>query len=259
MTETLYHGDCIDIMGSLPAESVDMIFADPPFNLGKKYGGDTKGDTLSPEKYYKWCEEWIEEGFRLLKNTGSFYLMTVDDHLPELFPMMKKRGVFVNLIKWKNVTNTYNRKSFRKSIQPILFYGKTEGYKFNHKAQTRRVKLPWEANKTINESGQLLDLWEDIPFVYAGAISHPEAILEPGTNSKAHLAQMPAGLSDRAILFSTDEGDTVLDPFNGSGTTGDSCIKLRRNFIGIERVEKYIRLARDRWDRRKRQPELFYA
>jgi DNA modification methylase len=67
--------------------------------------------------------------------------------------------------------------------------------------------------------GQLKDRWDDIKFVYAGSITHPEAILKPGTNAKAHPAQMPLGLPQRAMMFSTDVGDVVLDPFNGSGTT----------------------------------------
>jgi DNA modification methylase len=256
MTETLYHGDCIEVMRSIEAESVDMIFADPPFNVGKSYGGDSKSDKMSPENYYKWCEAWIEEGFRLLKPSGSFYLMTIDEHLEKLFPMMGARGVFINLIKWKNLRTGISKKRFAVSTQPILFYGKTDKYKFNTYAQKRKNQ---EINGSWNRENknQVLDYWSDIPFVHAGFFIHPEAILEPGTNKKAHLAQMPVNLADRAILFSTDEGDKVLDPFNGSGSTGASCIKLKRDFIGIEKVEKYVKLARDRWDRLRSQEVLF--
>ena len=95
----------------------------------------------------------------------------------------------------------------------------------------------------------MLDYWDDIPFVYTGSIKHPEAILVSGTNRKVHPTQMPLGLATRCIIFSTDKGNTVLDPFNGSGTTGEACIKLDRRFIGIERETEYVSLALDRWEK----------
>jgi DNA modification methylase len=126
-------------------------------------------------------------------------------------------------------------------------FGKTDKHKFNTYAQRRDItKFRWGRYRT-KPQGQLLDYWDDIPFVYAGAITHPEAILSPGTNKKAHPTQMPLSLALRCILFSTDAGDTVLDPFSGSGTTGAACIKLDRNFIGIERESEYIKFALDRW------------
>src|SRR5687767_7746646 len=77
--EVLYEGDCLEIMRTLPSEGVDMIFADPPFNVGKKYGGKSNTDNRSD--YYEWCSAWIAEGFRLLKQTGTFYLMTISRHV----------------------------------------------------------------------------------------------------------------------------------------------------------------------------------
>lgn len=129
----------------------------------------------------------------------------------------------------------------------IVVFGKTKKYKFETLAQRRKITmLRWGGYKT-KPQGQLLDYWDDIPFVYAGAIKPPEAILKPGTNQIMHPTQMPENLAARCILFSTNEGETVLDPFNGSGTTGAACIKLSRNFIGIEMENDYIKLARERW------------
>jgi len=90
-------------------------------------------------------------------------------------------------------------------------------------------------------------------------VSHPEAILKPGTNQKVHPTQMPVNLAVRCILFSTDKGDTVLDPFSGSGTTGVACIKLGRHFMGIERESEYVKLTLDRWAKVHLQPTLFQA
>src|SRR6266496_3164068 len=238
--EILYEGDCLEIMGSLPSESVDMIFADPPFNVGKKYGGKPNTDNRSD--YYEWCAAWIEAGFRLLKPTGTFYLMTIPRHVFRMGSEMEKYGVFINKVEWRHASAAHNKRSFWSSTQSIIVFGKTHEYKFNTYAQRRKSKwLRWGGYST-KPQGQLLDYWDDIPFVYAGSVRHPEAVITPGTNKKAHPTQMPVNLAARCILFSTSVGDTILDPFCGSGTTGVACIKLGRRFIGIERETEYIEL-----------------
>lgn len=256
--ESLRKGDVVEVLQTLESESVDMIFADPPFNVGKKYGGKAGNDNRSD--YYEWCASWISEGFRVLKQTGTFYHMTIDRHLEQLFPIMGKYGKFINLIKWRNVSAEHNDKQFWNSTQPIFMYGKSDAYKFNTYAQTRSQKqlvVSWSVERAKRTKGQLTDYWDDIRPVFAGSIVHPEAILVPGTNQKAHLAQMPVNLASRCILFSTDEGDIVLDPFNGSGTTGEACIKLNRHFVGIEREHKYIRMAHERWAKARLSPSFF--
>lgn len=241
---TLWNSDCLTMLKSIADESVDMVFADPPFDVNIKYNGykDKRTD------YYEWCSEWIAECFRILKPTGSFYLMTISRHLPFTLSEMSKHGVFINLIHWRNVAGTNNKKSFWNAYQPIAFYGKTDQYKFNRYAQTRTIE---DKNKrwggyTTEPKGQLLDYWDDIPFVYAGSIGHKEAIMKKGTNSKAHPCQMPEMLPGRAILFSTDENDIVLDPFSGSSTTGIACKKLNRQFIGSELSAEYFELSKNR-------------
>ena len=251
---TLYHGDCLEIMRSLESESVDMVFADPPFNIGKKYGGSASNDNRSD--YYEWCADWIAEGFRLLKPTGTFYLMTIARHLEHLYPSMKAHGVFINQVNWKNAAAVNDKKSYWGAYQPILVYGKTDEYKFNLHVQ--RQKPQWQSfHGKTGERGQMSDWWNDIVFVYAGAINHPEAILKDGTNSKAHPAQMPVNLAVRCIVFSTDEGDVVLDPFTGSGTTGVGAKKLNRRFIGIEKEQEYCDMAIARWQEMDLQQNLF--
>lgn len=247
MGETLYVGDCLKVMRRLPPESIDMIFADPPFNIGKRYGG--KPNTDNRADYYEWCSKWIAEGFRLLKPTGTFYLMTIPRHVFRTGIEMEKHGVFINKVEWRHSSAAHSKRSFWSSTQSILVFGKTKSYVFNTYAQKREIKsLRWGGYST-KPKGQLLDYWDDIPFVYAGAIKHPEAVIEPGTNRKVHPTQMPVNLAVRCIVFSTNKGDTVLDPFSGSGTTGVACIKLGRRFIGIEREEQYIELTLERWKR----------
>jgi len=255
--ETLRQGEALEIMRSLESKSVDMIFADPPFNIGKKYGGKSSNDNRID--YYEWCADWIAEGFRLLKTTGTFYLMTIARHIFRMGYEMEKHGVFVNKIEWRNVSASRAKKQFWPATQSIAVFGKTEDYKFHTYAQTRKISkenLRW-GGYTTEPKGQLLDYWDDIPFVYAGSVTHPEAILKSGTKKKAHPAQMPINLVARCILFSTDECDTVLDPFNGSGTTGEACIKFNRGFIGIERESEYIQMANKRWANARLSPTFF--
>jgi DNA modification methylase len=245
MALDLRNVDCITLLKSLSDESVDMVFADPPFNVGIKY----KGYKDKSETYKEWCAEWIAECFRVLKPTGSFYLMTIDRHLEWKLPLMAKHGIFINLIKWKNVSANHDKNRFWNATQPIMLYGKTENYKFNTYAQTRSANemvMSWNKDRANNAKFQLLDYWDDIPLVYAGSIKHKEAILEPGTCKKAHPCQMPEMLPGRAILFSTDKGDTVVDPFSGSATTAISCKKLERNFIGSEISTEYYNLGMNR-------------
>ena len=254
---TLHNGDTLEVLRGLESASVDMVFADPPFNVGIKYAGKASNDDRA--NYPEWCAEWIAECFRVLKDTGTFYLMTITRHLEHLYPVMKAHGVFINQVNWRNVASTNSKRCFWNEYQPILVYGKTAEYKFNQYAQTRKIakaNMRW-GGYTTEPKGQLLDYWDDIPFVYAGSIAHSEAILKPGTNEKAHPAQMPVGLVARAMLFSTDESDTVLDPFNGSGTTGEACMKLNRGYIGIEREKEYCDLSQARWAKAALSPSLF--
>jgi site-specific DNA-methyltransferase (adenine-specific) len=248
----LYLGDCLDILPTLEDNSVDVVFADPPFNINKKYG-DNGNDNR--KDYYEWCGVWIYECFRVLKDTGTFYLMTIDRHLEKKFPMMGQHGVFINLIKWRNVSASHSKRNFWNSTQPILMYGKTKDYKFNTYAERRHIKLEnrrWGGYST-KPQGQLLDYWDDIPFIYAGSAAHSEAIIKPRTNEKAHPTQMPIGLAIRAITFSSDEDDIVLDCFFGSGTTGVACVQTGRNFIGIEIEPKYYDIAEKRIKEAQRQ------
>lgn len=242
--DRIVQGDCLDVLAQMPDESMDLVFADPPFNVGKQYGhSDNRKD------YQMWCSEWIKECWRLLKPTGSFYLMTLPRYLEWKMPLMAKYGLFINLISWRNVASCNKRKrQFWNEYQPILLYAKSENYIFNTYAEIQDSGMRrWGGYKT-EFKGQMKDRWDDIPFVYAGSIKHKEAILKPGTRSKAHPCQMPEGLARRAILFSTNEGDIVLDPMMGSGTVALVAKRMGSHYIGIEISEAYVALAQRRLD-----------
>ena len=234
---TIYHGDCREILPQLDVKG-DLVFIDPPFNVGKKYGrnGDRRDD------YYNWCESWIDLCFAQLTNVGSIYLMLIPRHLEKIYPLLGSRGIFINEIHWRNVSAAHSKRGFWNTYQPILLYGKTENYLFNTYAQTRKNMERWTEWFT-GAKGQMQDYWDDIPFVYAGSIHHKEAILKPNSNEKVHPCQMPNELAVRAIMFSSNEGSLILDPFLGSGTTCFCAKKLNRYSIGIEIEEKYCEIA----------------
>lgn len=246
--DKVYQGDCLELMKQIEDKSVDLVFADPPFNIKKPYQDDR-------DNYKEWCSDWIRECFRALKEAGSFYLMTLTRHLEWKMPIMSHYGIFINVISWRNVSASHGKRSFWFEYQPIMLYGKTDKYIFNTYAQTDyealvkygdfRKSWRWGGYST-EYKGQLKDRWDDIPFVYAGSIHHPEAIIEQGTNRKSHPCQMPEGLAKRAIEFSTNEGAIVMDPFLGSGTTAVVCINTNRHYIGMELSPEYCAISEKR-------------
>lgn len=254
---TIVVGDCLDVMTRMPNGCVDLVFADPPFNLGKKYGKDKDRRV----DYWQWVKRWLEECWRVLNTTGSFYYMCLPQHLPFALPLMELWGIFRNVIIWKNATGAHQANyRYWPKYQPIIFYSR-DGNTYNAGAQvdpsaTRR----WDDKMGYKFKGRMGDMWLDIPFVYAGSIIHKEAIIEPGTKRKVHPCQMPEGLAERAILHSTNKDGLVFDPFIGSGTTAVAADRLGRNFFGCDISAPYVEMGLERiaGDRKKRaQLELF--
>jgi len=241
---TIYKGDCREVLPQL--SDVGMLFADPPFNVGKKYSGSAKKDAR--DDYYEWCESWIEGGFSCLSDSGSFYLMTITRHLAHVWPMMEKRGEFISQVVWRNHSGAVHTREFWPSYQPVLLYGKTESYFFNVEAESRETgQRRWGGySKGSGYKGRITDTWDDIPMIYSGSISHPEAILKRGTKQKAHPCQMPLSLVGRAMAFSLPPGATIVDCFSGSGTTLRAAKNAGVKAIGIEIEEEYCEMAAKR-------------
>jgi len=240
----LYHGDCLSILPTLEAASMNLAFLDPPFNKGKKYHNykDKRPD------YWAWVDTWFSEIVRILSPSGSVYFMHITDGLLNVLRVVERHKLRLqNIIPWTNAASVHTKTKFIRCYQPIVFATKTKHYYFDTYFETNpNASKSWSAERRKRQRGQLLDIWNDIPRVYAGSIIHKEAILEPGTRRKAHLCQMPIGLPRRAIGFSCSIDGVVLDPFMGSGTTGVACIQTGRSFIGIEIDEGYFNIAKER-------------
>ena len=229
----LYRADCLTVLPKIPADSVDMVFADPPFNLGKNYGHRST-DSLSDHDYLKWCESWILECARTLKPGGAFFLYNLPRWNISLGLMLQKEGLtFRNWIAIEHTGRLPIQGRLYPSHYSLLYY--TRG----RPATFRRIRTPIETcrhcggelkdygghRNAMNPHGVTLkDVWTDIP-----PVRHSK--FKPSSRNTNALSTK---VVERAIEMSTDAGDTVLDPFGGSGTTYAVCEQRGRRWIGIE-------------------------
>jgi DNA modification methylase len=240
----IYLGDCIDIMASLPAGSVDLIFADPPYNL--QLQGDlfrpnmTRVDAVtdewdqfpSTEAYDIFTRRWLTACRRVLKDTGTIWVIGSYHNIYRVGAILMDLGFWIlNDVVWAKTNPLPNLKGTR-------FTNAHETLLWAQKHRDARYTFHYQAMKSANEDVQMRSVWE-IP-ICNGA----ERLTVNGR--KAHTTQKPEALLARVLLSSTNPGDIVLDPFFGTGTTGAVAAKLRRRWIGIERDTDYVAIARQR-------------
>lgn len=241
----IMQGDCVEVMKSLPSRSIDLIFADPPYNL--QLGGDlTRPDNSrvngvddawdkfdSFATYDKFSREWLIEARRLLKDDGAIWVIGSYHNIYRLGAMLQDLGFWIlNDIVWRktNPMPNFRGRRFTNAHETMIWAAKSESAKY---------RFNYDAMKALNEDLQMRSDWT-IPLC-TGAER-----LKDGNGDKAHPTQKPEALLHRVILSSTDVGDVVLDPFFGTGTTGAVAKKLGRDYIGIERDKEYISHAKSR-------------
>lgn len=233
----IYLGDCITIMQDLPNCSIDLVFADPPFNIGLKY--DIYNDKKSYNEYFEWSEKWISETFRILKNTGSIYVAIGDEFAAEINIILKKAGFnFRNWIIWYYTFGQNQRKKFNRAHTHILYFTK-DNEKFTFNIDNVRVpsarQLVYNDKRAHPKGKTPDDVWE-FPRVCG---TFKERIGD-------HPCQMPESLLERIILASSNENDIVLDPFGGTGTTAAVAKKLKRNYITMDISKSYYEVITQR-------------
>ena len=242
----ILHGDCIDVLASMPENSADVIFADPPYNLQLRndlYRPDmSKVDAVDDgwdkfedfREYDVFTRKWLSASQRVLKDTGTIWVIGSYHNIYRVGAIMQELGFWIlNDVVWikNNPMPNFRGVRFTNAHETMIWAQKIKGasYTFNHHSM-----------KALNDDLQMRSDWT-IPLV-----TGKKRIKLNG--SKAHSTQKPEGLLYRVILSSTDVGDVILDPFFGSGTTGAVAKMLGRDWIGIERDEKYIKVARERID-----------
>ena len=251
-TNNIYKGDCREILKKqIPNESIDLIFADPPYNLSgnglkwknKGLGGDwfmvnEKWDKMTESEYLKFTQGWLAECKRILKSHGSIYVSCTYHNIGELTMALKALGFTPrNIITWhkNNAMPSMTKRSFTHSCEYVLYFTKGKKWTFNY---SELKKFNPDKAKDGSEK-QMRDLW--IMPVCQG-----KERIKDKTGRAAHPTQKPENLLERIILASSNKGDVVLDPFLGSGTTAFVAKKLGRKWIGIETDDKYIKIAEKR-------------
>jgi site-specific DNA-methyltransferase (adenine-specific) len=232
-------GDCIEIMKTLPDKSVDLIFADPPFNIGIKY--DVYNDNIPYEDYYNWSKIWIKEAYRLLKNNGTIYVAIGDEFSAEINIILKKIGFyFRNWIIWYYTFGQSQRKKFNRAHTHILYFTKDkERFIFNDKdIRVPSARQLIYKDKRANPLGKIPD---DVWQFSRVCGTFKERIGK-------HPCQMPEDLLELIIKTSSNQGDLVLDPFGGTGTTSVVAKRLKRNFITMEISKEYYNVILKRLD-----------
>ncbi len=232
-------GDAIEVMRQIPDNSIDMTFADPPFNLGKKY--NNYFDKKDTEEYLNWSKLWLKEMVRITKPTGSIFVHNIPRWLIYFASYLNEISYFKHWIAW-NAMGAPLGKSLLPNHYGILWYTKQlKDYKFydirgmHPRCRSCGIILQDYGGKKsqMHPFGPLIsDVWTDIH-----RIRHKKRRDE-------HPCQLPIPLLERLILMTTDEGDIVLDPFVGTGTTVIAAKRLGRRYIGIDIDPKYIEITK---------------
>lgn len=238
----IIHGDAIEALEhEIEDNSVDLVFADPPYNIGKNFAGcKDKWDT--DDKYLTWCYQWLDLCIRKLKPTGSFYVMTSTQFMPFFDLYLRDKLTILSRLVWYYDSSGVQAKNYFGSMyEPILFCVKDKNnYTFNSKDVLVEAK-------TGAKRG-LIDYRKNPPQPYntekvPGNVWEFARVRYRMDEYENHPTQKPMALLERIIRAGTNEGDLVLDPFSGTFTTAFVAKSLKRRAIGIELQEEYVKIG----------------
>lgn len=236
----IIQGDSLEILKKIPDDIVDVTFADPPFNLKKKY--NSYYDKHEVDEYLSWCREWLKEMVRITKPNGSIFVHNIPKWLIYFGSYLNEIAVFRHWIAWDAMGSPLG-KTLLPNHYGILYYVKSDKFKFNeirllHKRcrVCKYILQDYGGKKAqLHKYGPLVsDVWADIH-----RIRHKKRRDE-------HPCQLPIHLLERILLMSTDKDDIVLDPFMGTGTTAIAAKKLGRKYIGIDVDPKYVEITKNK-------------
>ncbi len=238
---TVYNGDCFECLNDIENESIDLIFADPPYNIGKKFG-DFIDSWPSDKHYAEWCYKWLDLCIKKLKPNGSLYVMTSTQAMPYLDLWLRERLTVLSRIVWHYDSSGVQAKKFFGSLyEPILFCVKdAKSYTFN--------AADIEVEAKTGATRKLIDYRKEVPTPYKttkvpGNTWYVPRVRYRMPEYEEHPSQKPETLLERIIKASSNPGDVVLDPFSGTFTTCAVAQRLGRKTIGIEMQPEYFKIA----------------
>ena len=225
--------DALIALKKIPSESIDLIIADPPYNLSKNYG--LSKDNLEFEEYLDFSRKWLSEAKRVLKKDGTIYVFMGMRYISYIYIILEQElhMYFNSWITWNYTQGLGKTRGLSPSHDDILMFTKNEkNFKFN----LDDIRVPQKYYRKINNmrGSNPGNVWTFSHMHYCNK------------NRQIHPTQKPEGLYERMILTSSNKQDTVLDPFLGSGTCIRVCQQLNRNCIGIELNPEYVKIAQER-------------
>ncbi|MTJ49525.1 adenine-specific DNA-methyltransferase [Dolichospermum sp. UHCC 0259] len=239
---TIFYGDAISILSNhIYSESVDLIFIDPPYNIGKKFG-NFHDKWESEEQYINWSYQWLDECIRILKPNGTIYVMTSTQAMPYFDLYLRKKLTILSRIIWHyDSSGVQATKYFGSMYEPILHCVKDKNnYIFN--GDDIKIEAKTGAQR------KLIDYRKSVPTPYNTEKVPGNAWYFPRVRYRMeeyenHPSQKPESLLERIILASTNEGSLILDPFAGTFTTAAVAKRLGRKSISIELQEEYLKIG----------------
>ena len=236
------NGDCMTILPNIKDKSVDLIYADPPYNLGKDYGNGSD-NWENKSEYLNWCYIWIDECFRVLKDSGTIYLMNSTQNISYIdIYIREKYNVINNIVWYYDSSGVQSKHRYGSLYEPIIMANKSakSAYTFNGgdimvEAKTGAVR-------------KLIDYRKSPPQPYncrkvPGNVWELPRVRYRMSEYEEHPSQKPEALLERIVKASSNLGDIVLDPFSGTFTTSVVAKKLGRKSIGIELSDSYYRIG----------------
>lgn len=238
---TLINMDVMDGLEQVNTElgPARLIFADPPYNIGIDYGEGPDADRIPYDVFTSWCAEWIHAATECLTDDGSLWLLVPDEMVAECAMAAKRYGMTIrSWIKWYETFGVNCRTKFNRTSRHILYCVQDDSnFVWNPEAVTRPSDRQTKYNdKRANASGKI---WDDVWQIPRLTGTCEERV--PGVPT-----QIPLALIKPIIECASDPGDLVVDPFNGSGTTGVAAIQAGRKYIGIDRSSEFIDIAKKR-------------
>lgn len=248
---SIIFGDIIEVLSGsyVPDKSVDLIFADPPYNIGKNFNG-FKDEWSSRNAYLKWCKQWLELALSKLTPTGSLYVMTSTQFISDFEIYLRSRINIMSRIVWTyDSSSVQAKKNFGSLYEPILYcVNNKKLYTFNSNDILIKAKTGAERN--------LMDYRTYPPKLYKsekvpGNVWNFNRVRYRMEEYEEHPTQKPKALLERIIKTSSKPNDTVLDLFSGTFTTSSVAKELNRNSIGIEIDEQFVKIGLRRLEIRK--------
>lgn len=237
----IIYGDALEALQTISDNSIDLIFADPPYNIGKNFNGKIE-KWKTEEEYLNWCYLWLELCINKLKPNGSFYVMTATQFMPffDIY-LRKKINILSRLVWYYDSSGVQAKKHYGSMYEPILFCVKDkDNYTFNSNDILVEAKT--------GAKRKLIDYRKPVPTVYnsekvPGNVWEFARVRYRMDEYEHHPTQKPIALLERIIKASSNENDTILDPFSGTFTTCFVAKELNRKSIGIELQDEYVKIG----------------